>query len=70
MKIRLLNDGGYSFMTKVKFPVLVDADFLEYCDCFDVSGEELKRIGATKEYHRRSWAFSKFHECEIVECAE
>lgn len=48
MKIKLLNDGGYSGMENVKFPVEVEGqDWLGLG--YDVSGSELIRIGADPE---------------------
>lgn len=46
MKIKLLNDGGYDFLSNVKFPVLVEGE--ESCNryrhLFYVSAAEIKRI--------------------------
>lgn len=53
MKIKLLNDGGYDDMENVKFPVEVEAaDWFGLG--FEVTGEELIRVGASAEYWGKS----------------
>lgn len=59
MKVKLLNDGGFRFLSDVDFPVEVSANdhpSLDYA--IHVSSEELKRIGASSSCGiLKAWSF-------------
>lgn len=66
MKVKLLNDGGYGDMSKVRFPATVEAERM--CGYYAVNKGELYRIGADAgEFDlMREWAFN--HSiCEVVD---
>lgn len=64
MKIRLLNDGGYAGFEGVTFPVEVDGTPWRGKG-FDVSAQELARIGVGAETPR--YFSLTYGECEVAE---
>ena len=69
-KVKLLNDGGYTFLEGVKFPVVVDACEDDWLGGFNVEISELESIGADsyvrgKPPHETSWYFTE-EECEVI----
>lgn len=73
MKVRLLNDGGYGDMCKVRFPVVVDGTFHKCADnngyC-EILGSELIAAGASpasKWDESYQYVFINGEECEVVE---
>lgn len=70
VKIRLLNNGEYTFFGRLSFPVEVNA--VRKGNGFNVSVGELKRIGASDVVYARGkefWFFSS-HECQVVSSVE
>ena len=66
VKIRLLNNGGYTFIGRLSFPIEVSA--VREGSVFNVSVGELKRIGASDEVSvkgKEFWCFSS-HQCQVV----
>lgn len=69
LKVKLLNDGGFSDMENVKFPVIVEGVDLEGQGC-GIKGSEIIRIGAdnSKQWDDDSRYFFDYDgECEVVE---
>ena len=69
LKVKLLNDGGYSNMGNVKFPVIVEGEDYNGQGC-DMLGSELVRVGASAD---DGWDLNwKYHfyygsECEVID---
>lgn len=72
MKIKLLNDGGWDFLYRVKFPVEVKGVIDHVTglgQCANISTVELKRIGAKFDWDVEDdcvWSFYIGSECEVL----
>lgn len=67
-KFRLLNDGEYHGMDKVRFPVAVEGVMVY--DTVYVTTEELVRVGADIEYFTSDFSWAFIIGTEIEEIAE
>lgn len=56
MKVTLLNDGGYTGLEKVQFPVEVEGELLKR-GSFSIKGEELIAIGGEYEAFDPSFGY-------------
>lgn len=67
VKIKLLNDGGYTFLEGVNFPVEVNAH--AFGAGYDVPTFELMRVGVDDSdvsvTYKSTWYFSP-EECEVI----
>lgn len=66
-RVILLDNGGFSGMESVSFPVEVIADVMLDVAIANVSAEEIYRIGATGKWHCESYPWSIGDECEVVQ---
>lgn len=69
-RVRLLNDGGYGDMDKVKFPVEVEATISKSGLMTYVCYDELKRVGADDLFYCKEsdgWPFEIGEDCEVIE---
>lgn len=64
MKVRLLNDGGYTVHGWATFPVIVNAEYDECSDTCDVDADELQRVGFS--YAQSSGLCFSSDEYELV----
>lgn len=69
IRVRLLNNGCYGCMDRVKFPVEVKARLNKDSLIAFICENELKRIGASDCFSGEpdGWPFMVGFECEVIE---
>lgn len=71
-RVRLLTDGGWYFLDRVKFPVEVEAvieTLWSGSEIASVTADELKRVGANYDWcveADSTWYFYIDSECEVL----
>ena len=71
-RVRLLTDGGWYFLDRVKLPVEVEAVIEELwsgSQVVSVTADELKRVGANYDWNVEgdsTWYFYIGSECEVL----